>query len=173
MNKVPERITALRAYLDGSSDLLGVVDVTLPSLQNLTETVSGAGIAGEFESPTIGQFQSMKVTLSWRTITSEQVKLSRQRAQRLDLRGANQIYDAANGGYSTKAVRIVVQGPTTNNEFGKLAANSTTDGSTEIEAVYLKLQIDGKTLIEIDKLNYVCIIDGVDYLKETRQALGQ
>ncbi|MFY0545453.1 phage major tail tube protein [Brevibacillus sp. H7] len=172
MNKIPERLNDFRAYRDGTNDLLGVVEVTLPALQALTETVSGAGIAGEFESPTLGQFQSMKVGLNWRTVTSDQVKLSRQQAQRLDLRGANQIYDAATGKYSIKPIRVVVQGPPTNNELGKLAKNSTSDGSTEIEVLYLKIQIEDKTVVEIDKLNYICIIDGVDYLKETRKALG-
>jgi len=172
MNKIPERITDFRVYRDGTNDLLGVVDVTLPPLQSLVETVSGAGIAGEFESPTIGQFQSMKVQLTWRTITQEQIKLSAQRSHRLDLRGVVQVYDAGNGTYKQVGVRVVVQGPTTNNEIGKLGKNASSDGTTEIEALYLKIQYDGKTLVEIDKMNYVCVIDGVDLLKETRKILG-
>lgn len=171
-NKVPERLNDFRVYLDGTNTLLGVVDITLPALQSLTETVSGAGIAGEYESPTLGHFQSMKLGLNFRVITSEQVKLARQEAKRLDCRGAVQFYDAASGKYQVKPVRVVVQGPPTNTEFGKMQKNAASDGSGEIEVLYLKLLIDGKTAIEIDKLNYVCIIDGVDYLKEVKDALG-
>ncbi|QQE75721.1 phage major tail tube protein [Brevibacillus composti] len=172
MNKIPERITDLRVYRDGTNTLLGVADVTLPPLQSLTETVSGAGIAGEYESPTVGQYQSAKLSMTWRTITEEQIKLAAPQSHRLDMRGVVQVYDAANGKYKQVGVRIVVQGPPTNNELGRLGKNATSDGTTEIEALYLKVQYDGKTKIEIDKLNYVCVIDGVDYLKETRKILG-
>ena len=44
-NVVPEKLINFRAYNDGN-DLLGVTDVQLPSLDAMTETVKGAGIAG-------------------------------------------------------------------------------------------------------------------------------
>ncbi|MGF9821967.1 phage major tail tube protein [Brevibacillus agri] len=31
---------------------------------------------------------------------------------------------------------------------------------------------DGETVVEIDKFNYVCVIDGVDYLAKVRSNLG-
>ncbi|USG67448.1 phage major tail tube protein [Brevibacillus ruminantium] len=172
VNTVPERLINFRVYVDGSNDLKGVADIQLPSFESMTETVSGAGIAGEYESPTIGHFQSMKLTLNWRTVTKDMISLLRQKAQRFDCRGAFQVYDAASGQYKTQAVRVVVQGPPTKVEPGKLEANGSTDGVTEIEVLYLKLDIDGKNQVEIDKLNYITVIDGVDYLADVRQALG-
>ncbi len=44
--KVPEKLINFRVYEDGD-DLVGVADVTLPTLDAMTETVKGAGIAGE------------------------------------------------------------------------------------------------------------------------------
>jgi phage tail tube protein FII len=38
--------------------------------------------------------------------------------------------------------------------------------------VYISVSIDGKKVLEIDKFNYICIIDGEDYLKDVRKALG-
>jgi len=172
MNKIPERLNDFRVYRNGTSDLLGVADITLPSLEPLKESLKGAGFAGEYESPTLGHFQSMKLGLNWRTISNEQIKLFRQEAQRLDCRGANQIYDAATGKYSFPSIRVVVQGPPGKLDFGKMEKGATSDGNNEIECLYLKVEVDGKTLIEIDKLNYVCIIDGVDILKDIRKALG-
>lgn len=172
VNKIPERLNDFRVYHDGSNDLQGIADITLPSFELMTETVSGAGIAGEYESPTLGHFQSMKLGLNFRSITEKQLSLLQQKAQRMDCRGALQEYDAATGNYSQKGVRVVVQGPTTKNELGKFQKSSPTDGSVEIEVLYLKITMDGKTKVEIDKLNYICIIDGVDYLAGVRNALG-
>ena len=49
-NKVPERLVNFRVYNEGN-DLLGVATVDLPSIEAMSDTVSGAGIAGEVESP--------------------------------------------------------------------------------------------------------------------------
>ncbi|MBO8136803.1 MAG: phage major tail tube protein [Desulfotomaculum sp.] len=172
VNTIPERLTAFRVYLEGSTDLKGVADIQLPSLEAMTETVKGAGIAGEYESPTLGHFQSMKLTLNWRTVSRDMIKLLRQEAQRLDCRGAIQEYDAAAGKYRIRQARVVVQGPPTKIEPGKFETGSPSDGSTEIEVLYLKIDIDGKNYVEIDKLNYKCVIDGIDYLADIRKALG-
>ena len=51
---VPEKLINFRVYQDGA-DLLGVADVSLPSLEAMTETVKGAGVAGEVDSPVLGQ----------------------------------------------------------------------------------------------------------------------
>ncbi|WP_309455072.1 phage major tail tube protein [Escherichia coli] len=36
----------------------------------------------------------------------------------------------------------------------------------------MKLFIDGKEVLEIDKLNFICIFDGEDILKTVRDDLG-
>ena len=84
-NKVPERLINFRVYNDGN-DLLGVANVDLPSIEAMSDTVSGAGIAGEVESPILGHFGSMTATFTCRTITPELAKLSNQKAHALDLR---------------------------------------------------------------------------------------
>ena len=172
VNVVPERLTAFRVYLNGATDLAGVADIQLPSIENLSETVKGAGIAGEYESPTVGHFGSMVLTLNWRAISKDMLKTLRQKAQRFDCRGAFQDYEAAAGEHKIRQCRVVVQGITKKVDPGKFETGSPSDASTEIEVLYLKIGLDGKTVVEIDKLNYVCIVDGVDYLAEVRKALG-
>ncbi|MCL6456491.1 MAG: phage major tail tube protein, partial [Gorillibacterium sp.] len=49
-NLVPEKLNDFRVYRDGNN-LAGVADIQLPSFENMTETIKGAGIAGEYESP--------------------------------------------------------------------------------------------------------------------------
>ncbi|QGQ95868.1 phage tail protein [Paenibacillus psychroresistens] len=173
INTIPERLTAFRVYSgDDSTDYKGISDIQIPSLEPMKDTVKGAGIAGEYESPTLGQFSSMKLTMNWRAITKEQLLITAQKSQKFDCRGVNQVYDAAAGTYSTQSIKIVVQGPPTKVDPGKFDTSSTSGGSTEIEVLYLKIDIDGVNVLEIDKLNYKCVIDGVDYLASTKTALG-
>lgn len=171
VNTVPERLTAFRVYLDGTSDLKAVADIQLPSFEPMKDTVKGAGIAGEYESPTLGHFGSMKLSMTWRTVTKDLLQVLRQKSQRFDCRGAFQDYDAAAGSYMIRKVRIVVQGPPMKVDLGKLDMGATSGSSTDIEVFYLKVDIDGQNYIEIDKLNYICTIDGVDYLADVRAAL--
>lgn len=171
MNQVPEKLNDFRVYRDGN-DLLGVADVSLPDIEFLSETVKGAGIAGEVDSPTVGQLASMQLSLNWRTITKPLTILAQQKAHALDLRGSMQIFEAAMGEYRQVPVKIAVRGLPKKIGLGKFDKGSSTDSSSEFEVIYMKISINGETVIEIDKYNYVCVINGVDYLLQVRIALG-
>ena len=104
-NKVPERLINFRVYNDGN-DLLGVATVDLPEIEAMSDTVAGAGIAGEVESPVLGHFGSMTTTFTWRTLEAGAMKLNQQKAHAVEVRGSQQVYDAAKGEYSTMPVRV-------------------------------------------------------------------
>ena len=171
MNPIPERLIDFRVY-ENSNMFIGIADAELPTLEAMTETVSGAGIAGEYDSPLIGHYQSMTLSLNWRTPTPKQLALAAPKIHQLDLRGAIQVNDAANGRYRSVPLRVLVNGTPKTTNPGKFEKNASMDSSNELEVTYFKIWYDGKEYIEIDKLNYICKIDGVDYLAEVRQALG-
>lgn len=171
MNQVPEKLINFRVYEDGT-DLLGIADVELPSIEAMTETIKGAGIAGEVESPVLGHFGSMSLTLNWRAVTKPTVHLTRQKAHNLDLRGATQIYNSGTGEYKVSSLKVSVRCIPKKTELGKLDVWATADASNEFEVTYMKVTLDGKDIVEIDKYNYICVINGEDYLKKVRQALG-
>lgn len=56
-NYIPEKISEYNAYLDGSKMIGVAASVTLPEINMKTSTVSGVGVNGELDSPTIGQFE--------------------------------------------------------------------------------------------------------------------
>lgn len=171
MNNVPEKLVNFRVYHNGD-DFIGTSDVTLPNLESITQTVKGAGIAGEMESPVLGHFKSMEVELNWRTPGKDAVTLAQQKGIHLELRGAAQIYDAGKGEYKTQSIKVVIRGVPKNLNLGKLAMGETTDTKNVLECDYIKMSIDGSTQVELDKYNYICNIGGVDYLADVRDALG-
>lgn len=170
-NQVPEKLINFRAYNEGLN-LIGVADVELPSLEAMTETVSGAGIAGEIDSPTLGHYASMTCRINFRTVTRDAAALAAQRAHQLEFRGSQQIYDAGNGQYRTEALKVVVKAVPKNVELGNLTTGAPTETGNEFEVNYLKLTVDGEVLVEIDKYNFIARIDGTDYLSDVRADLG-
>lgn len=168
---VPEKLINFRVYQDGD-DLLGISDVTLPKLDSITETVKGAGVAGEIDDPTIGHFGSMELELNWRSLVKSNIVLAKPTGVHLDLRGACQGHDRAKNVLKTMPVKIVVEGTPKSTDLGKLDMGATTDTKNTIEVTYIKITVDGETVLEIDKFNYICVIGGVDYMADIRDALG-
>lgn len=168
---VPEKLINFRVYQDGD-DLLGISDVTLPKLDSITETVKGAGVAGEIDDPTIGHFGSMELELNWRSLVKSNIVLAKPTGVHLDLRGACQGHDSAKNVLKTMPVKIVVEGTPKSTDLGKLDMGATTDTKNTIEVTYIKITVDGENVLEIDKFNYICVIDGVDYMADIRDALG-
>lgn len=171
MNAVPEKLINFRVYEDGT-DLLGVADAELPSIEPMTDSVKGAGIAGEVDAPVLGQFGSMTLKLNWRTVTRPLLSLAQQKAHNLDLRGAIQVFNAAAGEYIVQPLKATVRAIPKKTEPGKLDVASSQDSSNEFEVIYYKVTLNGEVMVEIDKYNYVCVIAGTDYLATVRAALG-
>ncbi len=170
-NPVPEKLINFRVYLDGT-DLLGIADCELPDLEWMTETISGAGIAGEVDSPVLGHFQSMVLRLKWRVMTENAAVLAKSKAHQLDLRGAIQQYDAGAGEYKNYPLKVVVKAVPKKVGIGKLEVGKPQDNESEFEVNYLKVWVDGKEKIEIDKYNFIAMVDGEDYLADVRSNLG-
>lgn len=170
-NEVPELLQDFRVYEDGSSDVKGIVDAQLPSLEALTNTIKGAGIAGEYEAPTPGMYKSMSLALKYRTITDFLLGLSAPKVHALELRGGIQAQDGASGTIRTIPVRVATRCRPKKTDPGKFETGAGNDASNEFDVTYLKITYDGKDMIEIDKINYICIVDGVDYLEELRKAI--
>lgn len=168
---IPERLTGFSVFRNGV-ERMGVSDIELPNLESLTDTVSGAGIAGEIDSPTIGHYGSMRTTLNYRTLDLSMFKLAAPKGHALDFRGAQQVYDSAASEYKLSQVRVSVRGIPVNVTPGSFETNASTSSSIEIECTYMMIMIEGVKVIEIDKYNYIAFIDGVDYLAAYRKALG-
>ena len=170
-NQIPEKLINFRVYND-NQDLLGIADVTMPTISYMTDSVSGAGVAGEVDSPVMGHFQSMTVSMNWRTVNSALTGLVRFRGHALELRGAQQIYDSGTSEWRAQPLKVVLRAMPKSGNLGTLNVGVSAGATTEHEVVYLKVDVDDKTVLEIDKYNFICNIDGTDYLASVKSALG-
>jgi hypothetical protein len=69
-------------------------------------------------------------------------------------------------------VEIVVRGRHSEIDFGSAKAGEDTEFKVKTACSYYKLSINGATVIEIDLLNMVEVIDGTDRLAAQRRAIG-
>ncbi|WP_375104055.1 phage major tail tube protein [Paenibacillus sp. RS8] len=171
MPQVPERLAGYSVFRDGT-ERVGTADIELPSLESMSDTVSGAGIAGEVESPTIGFYSSLGVTLNFRTLDVPMIRLAAPKAHALDFRGSQQAYNSTTGEYESIPVRVSVRAVPKNTTLGNFEVNAGTGSSIEMECNYLLIFINNVKMLELDKFNNICWIDGVDYLAQYRQHLG-
>jgi P2 family phage contractile tail tube protein len=170
---IPTQNINFAVYNGESQDMLGIAEVTLPTFEAMSETISGAGIAGEIDMPVLGHFGGMTVELSWRTVTPDVITLSEQKAHRLDLRGSQERYDEQSGDIGSAPIKISVVTVPKSINLGNLNVGANADASTELECTYIKIWLDGKEAAELDKFNYIYRVNGVDYLESVRRDLGK
>lgn len=170
--KVSNGVTNFAVYED-ATEFYGIAEVTLPEITTLTEEMKGAGISGAINSAFIGHVESMSLTLNFRSITKDAMKLSEPRNHQIDLRAAQQYKNNTTGKPEQQAIKHVLIVTPTKFNPGKLAPASPTDTSVEFSVTYFATFIEGKKIMEIDVLNFIYFINGVDYLEDVRKALGK
>lgn len=168
---IPEKIVNFNVYNDAEK-LVGVSnEITLPDFEAMSETISGAGIAGEYESTTPGHFSSQEIEMSFRTISDPSFRFLKNRGQTIILRAAQQSYDVSRGKTSVRPLKITIRGIPKGLNLGKLGVGTPTETASKIEILYIKIEENGKTLLELDKLNFIFIVDGDDLLEDVRNAI--
>lgn len=168
MKSIPEKLIAYNAY-DEAEALLGMgAEFTLPNFESVTTEIAGPGILGTIESPTPGHFGSQVATLTFRTLTKEAAKLNEPRVHTIILRGSQSSYDLANGETIHRALKVVFRGRPKNFTGGKLKAGESTETAVDLEMHYIKITEGDDVLLELDKYNYIYVVNNTDYLAEVR-----
>lgn len=168
---IPEKLVGFECYDEGNR-IVGIADVVLPNLAFMTETVQGAGIAGEFETPTIGLFQSMATTINWRVLTDENVTYVAPKVYHFDFRGSKQFLNHSVGELEKQMLSVVMRVLPKTLTLGNLQQGAQMGTSGEFEVLYVKITLNDRELVEIDKIAYKCIVNGVDYLEVAAQHMG-
>lgn len=160
-----------RVYIDGDYQG-GIAEGEFPTLEFMTSEIKGSGLAGTINMPAPGHFGSIPITLTWRTLADNYMVLGENRGHELDMYSEHLDWDSGASDYVSRQVHIYVKALTTKMDLGKMVVGESADVTSEHEAFYVKVEIDKKEMLEIDKTNYIYKVQGVDYLTDTRRALG-
>lgn len=170
--KVENGVTNFAVYED-ATEYYGMAEVTLPEISSITEEVKGAGISGTFNGAFVGHIEAMTLTLNFRSVTKAAIRLLEPRNHQIDLRASQQVWDSGAGRFKQSHVKHVLMVTPTKYSPGKLAPASPAESSGEYAVMYFATYIDGVKIMEIDILNFIFFVNGVDYLEDVRKALGK
>lgn len=170
--KIPEKLINYMLYVDGNRNQTALVDVDLPDIQFMSENISGAGILGEIESITPGHTSALTLGLNIRALTSEDFKILEPKYYNLEIKAGIQSSDQTSGKIETGKLSILARGIPKGVSLGKVSVGKGTDSKREFTVTYLKIEYDGKEVLELDKINMIFKMNGKDYLADLRAALG-
>ena len=156
---IPEKIINYRCFIDGEMSPTALVDVDLPDIQFMSETISGAGIAGEIDSPTLGHFSAFEIGMNFRTLIKE-------------FRAATQSTDMSGGQINKGKLKVSTRVIPKSLALGKLEVGKPSGSNQKFACDYLKVEVDNETVLEIDKINMIFNVNGEDLLAEVRDAIG-
>lgn len=164
------KINAYNVYNAGTR-LVGISDeVTLPDFEALTETISGPGFLGEIDEPLLGHFGASEIEIPFRTLNEEMFGLLAQgSAVNLTLRMSTQAIQESTMATDFMPSRVVIKGKSKGFTGGKVKQGNGTGSSVKVEIIYILIEVNGKKKFELDKLNFVYKVNGVDLLAKVRK----
>ncbi|EIZ77779.1 phage P2 FII-like protein [Novosphingobium sp. Rr 2-17] len=143
--------------------------VSLPTLSRKMEGTRAAGMSGELQMDMGMEAMELSFTCTgpmrqvlrqWGTTTVDGIYIR--------FAGNYQSDDTA----EIDTVEVIVRGRFKEIEMGDQEVGEASEFKTTMAVAYFKLVWNGRTEIEIDPLNMIEIVDGVDLLAERRNALG-
>ncbi len=171
MSLIPERLVNYMLYEEGGK-LLGTGDIKLPAFESMTETIKGAGIAGEYESSTPGHFGSQQVEINFREPTEAIRRLYTPGKKQLVLKAVNQSYNSAAGVKEQRQLYVSLGCEFKSGDPGTAGSNAETGTTVTMEVSYLLIKDKEEDILEFDKFNYIYKVNGTDYLSDVRKILG-
>ncbi len=166
---LPKKLKYLNLFNDGNSYLGLVSSLTLPKLTRKLQNYRGGGMSGSV-AVDFG-LDDDALTLEWSIGGLDELVLQQWGSTSdIPLRFAGSLQRDDTGDVS--AVEVMMRGRHKEFDFGKYKQGEDTETKVTTQCTYFKLTIDGKELIEIDTVNMVEVVNGVDRLAEHRTALG-
>ncbi len=166
---LPRKLKNMNSWGDGNSWLGEVAEITLPKLGRKFEGYRGAGMDGEVQID-MGQ-ENLEMEIKSGGFLKQAYNsfgLTTIDAMQIRFAGAYQA-DDVNG---VNSVEVVVRGRYQEIDGGTSKPGDPTEQTDKFACCYYRLTIDGRDIIEIDIMNLICKVNGVDRLAAQRAAIG-
>lgn len=166
---LPKKLKYLNLFNDGFNYMGVVSAMTLPKLTRKLEKFRGGGMNGS-ASIDFG-LDDDALLVEWTMGGLDELVLKQWgsvEAVPLRFTGSFQREDTG----EVSALEVVMRGRHKEIDTGDFKQGEDTETKVSTDCTYYKLSIDGKELIEIDTINMVEKVNGVDLLAAHRKAIG-
>lgn len=174
-NMIPEIINNFHLYHGVGTDgkegerFLGVSgEITLPELNAMTETISGSGILGEMEVGNPGHFSAIDMEIPFIGMSCDMLTFSPTEYNTFTLRMTQQSTVKDTRGKDYTRMKIVVGGTMKSLKLGTVKIGGQMGSSVTLSVTYIKISVGNDTLVELDKLSEIYIVNGKDQLAKIR-----
>jgi len=168
--KIPTVLNNFNTYGSGRKYVGVAAETTLPSFEHITETLDGAGIAGEIEDPVEGSFGSLESETTFLNIGLEMFNFLTQTGT-VTYRGSMQVLNTATQTNDFVGLVITTKGKVKSFELGALKKGGKGEPKIVRELTYIKIMIDNQNVLELDKFNMIYKLNGVDKLQKVRSQI--
>lgn len=167
---VPEVVSNFNAYHNGNV-LIGVANsITLPTFDPETESISGAGVLGSYDTAIPGHYSSIAQEINFRTLDEDIFDvMDPTQPVELTFRAAEQMTVKETGALDYRSMRIVERGRLKSFTPGTLELGKQMNASVTLELVYILIETDGEERLAYDKINDVFRINGADVLAKQHE----
>ena len=156
-------------FVDGRGQAGKISEHKLPKIAVKTEGFSAGGMAAEVEVPmgSVEKLETEFTLVGYNVEVLKQLRLLPGRSMALTSRGSLAGLDGVE-----KPVVVNMRGNMLEVDADAWKPANKAELKCKMNLDYYRLEIDGKVVYEIDPINCVAIVDGVDTLATTRQNLG-
>ena len=158
-------------WADNNNKFLGMATVDLPDIQYKKATLSGLGIAGSVNVPTLG-IEPLEATIHFTAPTPDVYKLSKPKTHRIEIRSSVRHPNTATHEYRPVQDRYVLVMEPTGLKLGSIKTAEEQGLEIPITLYSLTGYHGEERILMLDPLNMIWEVDGEDCLKEVREQLG-
>lgn len=166
-----KKVLNANVYMDGVNLLGKAEEVTLPDIKFLMVEHKALGMVGSAEF--FAGFEKLESKFKWNSLYSDIVKKAANpfKAVAIQVRGSLQTY-SDQGLVSEVPVVAHIKGIFKNIPMGNFKPKDNPEFETSMSVNYAKLVEDGQDIYEIDVLQNIYKVGGVDVLAQFRANIG-
>lgn len=167
---IPTVTNTYNVYDEGNA-LVGLSEeIKLPDFAAVTEEMSGSGILGKIQEAVMGHFDSQELEIPFHNLDNDIFTYADPtKVIALNLRASQQQLNKRDASAPYRGIRIAARGKMKSFSPGVLKQGGRMGCSVTLELLYILIEIDGKTQLELDKLNQVYRVGGKDIMEEMRK----
>lgn len=167
---LPKKLKYFNVFIDGASYIGEAKSITLPKLTQKLESYRGAGMPGSVKVNLGLDDDALELEYTMGGLTADIAKLLGGSINQCNLRFAGTFQKDDSEEYSK--VEVNVTGRHKEQDLGEFKQGESSQTKYSMTCVYYRLTIDGEDVIEIDIINMIYKVNGVDLLEQARQAIG-